>query len=107
MDYLSEIAEGHTYSPRVPMFESGQITPLAEFSKLWVIDSTNVDEELEQYIVERSRQLRRYRELTGTQRLSLHMCVLIPEIVAFIIHKEDSVPLMFARRILNEDPLYC
>eukprot|EP00794_Sanderia_malayensis_P002908 gene2907-3359_t len=42
-DYLSEIADGHTYSPRVPMFESGQITRLAEFSKLWVIDSTNVD----------------------------------------------------------------
>eukprot|EP00794_Sanderia_malayensis_P013377 gene13377-14749_t len=102
--YISDIVSGRIYSPLVKLFDAKAYSALHEMAQSISLLGEDTDEEISTYVMRRSGRIGKYGKIDLTQRITLNLNVLLPEIIAFIIQQEDKLPLIFCRRSLTKSP---
>ncbi|XP_065052632.1 uncharacterized protein LOC135681911 [Rhopilema esculentum] len=100
--FVNAISKGTVYSAVMRLFCKGKFSDLRTIGRrLWMLNDETA-EVLSQDLYRHSVQVGKFRNLDVTKRITLINSVFMPEVIAFIIHKENMVPLVYSRKVVFE-----
>eukprot|EP00794_Sanderia_malayensis_P013187 gene13187-14536_t len=107
--YITNISKDKVYSPYMALFKFKHRNALRDLAIERFQFGTNLretrgeespDDVITDYAMRIGMQLSKFKGISLSDRVTLNINVLAPEIIAFIIAKEDALPLFHARRIV-------
>eukprot|EP00794_Sanderia_malayensis_P004416 gene4416-5006_t len=102
MKYLTAISRSSVFAPRMFFYKMQKNRTLRDSHRHMSLLSDDSEPVLTDYIVRRSVLLSKFKKASMSQRINLNTNVLLPEILAFLIHEEDDIPLLHSRRLVDE-----